>query len=169
LHLIKEKLGKRLDLQNECFREVWNLKVPASAKVFRWRVLLDRLPSRTNLESRGVHVSCNLCPLCNKEVETIQHLLINCEVAQRLWIKCDRWVRVMMVRNNDIVNHFCNFYLFRLTNKQNCVWKGKWVTLAKAIWTHRNRIIFEGGKLDQRYLHWHNYTLGLGQNLVGLG
>jgi len=42
------------------------LKVPTSAKAFGWRVLLDRLPSRTNLESRGVHVSCNLCPLCKK-------------------------------------------------------------------------------------------------------
>ena len=24
-----------------------------------------------------------------------------------------------------------------------------WMTLTKAIWTHRNRIIFEGGKLDE--------------------
>jgi len=75
-------------------------------------------------------------------VETIQHVLINCEVAQ---IKCYKWVRV----TNNIVNHFCNFYLFGLTNKQNYVWKVMWVALAKAIWTHRNRIIFEGGKLDE--------------------
>jgi len=75
--------------------------------------------------------------------------MINCEVAQRLWIKCDKWVRMTVVRTNDIVNYFCNFYLFGLTNKQNCVWKGTWVALAKTIWTHRNRIIFEGGKLDE--------------------
>ena len=60
------------------------------AKVFGWRVLLDRLSTRVNLEHRGVNLSCNLCPLCNKEVESIQHLLITCEVTQRLWIKCHR-------------------------------------------------------------------------------
>jgi len=84
--------------------------VPNKAKVFGWRVLLDRLPTKVNLEYRGVDLSCNLCLLCNKEVESIQHLLITCEVAQD-WIKCDRWVELTLVRVNDIANHFCSFHL----------------------------------------------------------
>jgi len=43
--------------------------------------VLNILPSRVNFKSRRVRVSCNLYPLCKKEVETIQYLLINCEVA----------------------------------------------------------------------------------------
>jgi len=37
---------------------------------------------------------------------------------------------VTTIRTNDIVNHFYNFYLFGLTNKQNCVCKEMCVTLA---------------------------------------
>jgi len=57
------------------FRVVWDLKVPGKAKNFGWRAMLDRLPSRINLERRGVILLCNLCPLCRKEMETLQHLL----------------------------------------------------------------------------------------------
>jgi len=66
---------------NECFGEIWSLKVLGITKIFGWRVLLDRLPFRVNLERRGILVSSNMCPLCNKDVETLQHLLITCEVA----------------------------------------------------------------------------------------
>jgi len=135
--------------ENVSFREVWSLKVPKKAKVFRWKVLLDRLPTRVNLECRGVGLSCNACLLCNKEIESIQHLLITCKVAQRLWIKCDRWVGLTSVRVNDIVNHFYSFHLVGLSKKANCVWKGMWLAITKAIWTHRNMIIFNGGQVDE--------------------
>jgi len=47
--------------------------------------MLENLLTRLNLERRGVLVVSNLCPLCNKVEETIQHVLINCEVAQKIW------------------------------------------------------------------------------------
>ena len=67
-------------LQSDCFRVIWDLSVPRIIKVFGWRVMLDRLPSKVNLENRRVTVSCNLCLLCKKEVETTHHLFITCEV-----------------------------------------------------------------------------------------
>ena len=75
--------------------------------------------------------------------------MIDCEVVQRIWIKCDKWVGLTSVRNNTIANHLCSFYLSGLSNKQNCVWKGMWLAIAKAIWTQRNRIIFNGGQVDE--------------------
>jgi len=51
----------------------------------------------------------------------MQHILITCEVSQRLWIKCDNWVELTMVRNNDIVNHLCDFYVLGISNKANRV------------------------------------------------
>jgi len=36
--------------------EVWDLNTPGSSKVFGWRVLLDRLPSTTNLVRRGINI-----------------------------------------------------------------------------------------------------------------
>jgi len=65
----------------EWCRDIWDLIVRGSAKVFGWRALLNKLPSRVNLEKRGVIVSCNLCSICSLEVETMQHILITCEVS----------------------------------------------------------------------------------------
>jgi len=35
--------------------DIWDLKVPRSAKVFGWRALLNRLPSRVNLKRMGAN------------------------------------------------------------------------------------------------------------------
>jgi len=62
--------------RNYCLSKVWSLKVPATTKVFGWRVLIDRLPFKINLEKRErlgfrvIHVLCAtrmrnlLCILC---------------------------------------------------------------------------------------------------------
>jgi len=118
------------------------LKVSGSPKVFGWRVLLDRLPFRVNPERRGVGVDCNLCLLCHKEDETIQYRFITCEVAHRLWTKCDNWLGIISVRSNDVDSQFCGFTLNHPGVKKNFVWRGMWLTLVKEIWIHRNRLIF---------------------------
>jgi len=121
----------------------------STAMVFGWRALLDRLLSRANLERTSVGVGCNLCLLCNKEVETIQHLFITCKVAQHLWIKCDNWLGITSVTSNDVKCHFCGFSINKVSTKVNKVSKGMWLTLVKEIWTHRNRVISNNGKVDE--------------------
>jgi len=117
----------------ECFRYLWDLKVPGTTKIFGWRALLDKLPSRANLERRCVGMRSNLCPFCTKKVETIQHLFFTCEVAQRLWIKCDKWLGISSVRNRNIEveSHFYGFFLSFFTVKTNKVRKGMWLALVK--------------------------------------
>jgi len=93
------------------FRYLWDLKVPGTAKIFGWRALLDRLPSRVNLERRGVGIGSNLYPFFTKDVETIQRLFITCDVAQRLWVKCNKWLGISSMRSIKVDNHFCGFSL----------------------------------------------------------
>jgi len=88
---------------------------------------MDRMPSRVNFARREINIQCNLCPLCMKEEETIQNLLMYCEVSRRVWNKCNRWVT--SVKNNDIINHFQNFYAIGHSKKANIVWKGMWLAI----------------------------------------
>jgi len=66
---------------SESFWVLWDIKEPTQQRFLDGR-LLDRLPFRVNLERRGIGMVSNLSPLCNKDVETIQHLLITSEVGQ---------------------------------------------------------------------------------------
>ena len=51
--------------------------------------------------------------------------------------------------SNDIASHFLSFYLTGLSAQANHVWRGMWLALTKAIWMHRNKVIFEGGQVDK--------------------
>jgi len=110
--------------------------------------MIDRLPTRMNLTRKGVNIQDNLYPLCLKVEETIQHLLITCEVAQKVWDYCDIWLGVSFVRHNDVVHHFGNCYIIGLGRKGNMMWKGMWVAIVYEIWKQRNRIVFYNGRVD---------------------
>jgi len=71
--------------------------VASSAQVCMWRAMQEKLPTRGNLVRRGVSVPSNLCPLCSKVEETSEHVLINCEVAQKVWDNCDRWIGMYFI------------------------------------------------------------------------
>jgi len=68
--------------------------------------MLKKLPTRLNLEKRGVALPSNLCPLCKRFEETAQHILISCEVAQKVWDNYDRWLGILSIRHQSIINHF---------------------------------------------------------------
>jgi len=64
------------------FKLLWSLSAAPLVIVGAWRILLDKLPTRINLARRGVQLANQLCPLCQKDVESIDHLFNTCFVAQ---------------------------------------------------------------------------------------
>jgi len=111
-------------------------------------------------------VSSTLCPLCNMEDETIQHVLFEYVVSRKVWSNCHRWIGIEFVRPNTTVHHFMNFNWFRCNNKVNTVWKGTLITIVWEIWKHRNNVVFKCGVVDAtKLLSWHDLKFGLGLNL----
>ncbi|GJX63240.1 RNA-directed DNA polymerase, eukaryota [Tanacetum coccineum] len=74
-------------LLDECFLPKaptatrWVKYVPIKINVFAWKVFLDRLPTRSNLQHHGVLVSDLLCPLCPSAQEDSSHLFFSCRLA----------------------------------------------------------------------------------------
>ena len=52
----------------------WNVMVPAKVNIFAWRLMLNRLPTKVNLDRRSIDVGSVLCPICAAEVETVNHV-----------------------------------------------------------------------------------------------
>nr|GEX22654.1 RNA-directed DNA polymerase, eukaryota, reverse transcriptase zinc-binding domain protein [Tanacetum cinerariifolium] len=52
---------------------------------------MDRLPTRYNLDARGIDLDSTGRPVCDGCVETSQHLFIDCTVARGLWKMISRW------------------------------------------------------------------------------
>jgi len=68
----------------EVFQQLWTLKVVASALMCVWGVLLDRLPTTTNLFRIGIQLERYLCPLLKRVYKIVQHLFINCVVVKEV-------------------------------------------------------------------------------------
>ena len=73
-----------LCLSRPWFKQIWNTKVAGPAQGSVCRVLLGKLPTRVNLVRRQVEIPSTLCPLCNNEDETIQHVLFGYIVGQKV-------------------------------------------------------------------------------------
>ncbi|GKA16602.1 RNA-directed DNA polymerase, eukaryota, reverse transcriptase zinc-binding domain protein [Tanacetum coccineum] len=69
----------------------WNRSIPIKVNVFLWRMILNKLPSRVNLDRRGIDVESLLCPICHEDVEAVNHILFTCELAKDLWALLARW------------------------------------------------------------------------------
>ena len=57
----------------------WIKSIPKKISIFIWRVMIDRLPSRSYLDKIGIDLDSSLCPRCESEMESVNHALFSCE------------------------------------------------------------------------------------------
>ncbi|GKG24134.1 RNA-directed DNA polymerase, eukaryota, reverse transcriptase zinc-binding domain protein, partial [Tanacetum coccineum] len=62
----------------------WNRIIPIKVNVFLWKLPLNKLPTRVNLDRRGIDVHSALCLVC-LDVQTVNHLFFTCGLASQLW------------------------------------------------------------------------------------
>lgn len=65
---------------------LWSLEIPEKVKIFMWRAIKNLLPSAKNLWKRKV-LQESICQRCNRNVESINHALLDCKVAKKIWIQ----------------------------------------------------------------------------------
>lgn len=63
------------------WKKLWKACVPGKVKICVWRACLDFLPTRLNLCKRIVMIE-HLCVVCGGQVESIEHVLRDCNVAR---------------------------------------------------------------------------------------
>ncbi|XP_020982428.1 uncharacterized protein LOC110273583 [Arachis duranensis] len=67
--------------------EIWKGLVPPKVELFTWFILIGRVNTKERLRRFGIiEGNDNLCVLCKKEVETVQHLFVTYEYSWQVWI-----------------------------------------------------------------------------------
>nr|GEV56043.1 RNA-directed DNA polymerase, eukaryota [Tanacetum cinerariifolium] len=72
----------------------WNKSLPRMVTIFVWRLLLDRLPHRVNLSSRGLEIPSIVCPVCKAVAETSDHIFYACDTTSNVWRQIRTWCDV---------------------------------------------------------------------------
>ncbi|GJR97624.1 RNA-directed DNA polymerase, eukaryota [Tanacetum coccineum] len=60
----------------------WVKYIPIKINVFAWRAHREYLPTRANLNRRGIILDSSTCPLCQSSEEDIHHVLFRCDLTQ---------------------------------------------------------------------------------------
>lgn len=69
---------------NNVVADIWKVKAPARVVAFGWLALQGKILAMDNLQKRKMIV-VNACPICLTDEESVDHLLLNCKLAQWLW------------------------------------------------------------------------------------
>ncbi|KAL5122959.1 hypothetical protein HKD37_02G003650 [Glycine soja] len=134
---------------HDCFEDLWKIKIPSKIGVFAWRMLWDRLPTKSNLRARQVQIPDMTCPFCSRVEENASHIFIHCIKIQPIW-----WETM-----SSSLEHKRPFYAVVGIRPRR--WQLWWLAVTWSIWQLRNRILFsnatfDGNKLveDATFLIW---------------
>ena len=89
---------------------IWHIQVPLKVSIFSWRLLRDRLPTKTNLANRGVlDAEARQCVSSCSFLEDARHLFLSCTCFGSLWPLLRLWIGFDGIEHCDISSHFVQF------------------------------------------------------------
>ncbi|GJU70384.1 RNA-directed DNA polymerase, eukaryota, reverse transcriptase zinc-binding domain protein [Tanacetum coccineum] len=78
-------------LGGSSYKTRWIHMVPIKINILAWKVRYDFLPTRLNLSRRGIEIQSIICPSCNKEVESTNHISFACSLVRNIYRKIASW------------------------------------------------------------------------------
>ncbi|GJT68960.1 RNA-directed DNA polymerase, eukaryota, reverse transcriptase zinc-binding domain protein [Tanacetum coccineum] len=126
-----------LDLSRSDPTTLWNELIPKKVNVFFWRLIRNRLPTKTNLVDKGIDLHTVLCFFCDDYYESSAHIFIECKMVKPIWDHISRWcnVHVSLARSYDLLELSGSVILALVFTKtfDAIIRITSWV-----IWKHRN-------------------------------
>lgn len=104
-------------------------------------MLLNALPTKVNLQRRGINLGSVDCALCGSEEENLDHCLFRCAKVDSLWRKVWAWCGISSLRMDSVLS-FKNSLLSRdfHRNRSELIHAVLLVSLW-LIWQWRNRVV----------------------------
>ena len=130
---------------------IWNSCVPLKVCVFTWEVWWGKVLTADQLKKRGFQLASR-CPLCQKDEETLEHLLIHSPAVWCLWAtphffsKYGLGLPPLSKRLDDGLDNISN----KKESKKNL--EGSPPSPFWVIWKEINRVVFENENFSSNRL-----------------
>ncbi|CAJ2653268.1 unnamed protein product [Trifolium pratense] len=131
---------------DEATHLIWHPQIPLKVSIFAWRLLRDRLPTKTNLVIRGIiSSSAQVCVAGCGEAESAHHLFISCSFFGSLWALVGTWIDISVTDSSTIREHFVHFTSSLGDSRaRRSFLQLIWLVSVWVIWTERNHRLFRG-------------------------
>ncbi|GJU47905.1 ethylene-responsive transcription factor ERF011-like protein [Tanacetum coccineum] len=83
-HQVSLKADTSSKPPQQFWKTLWNIHTQPKIKLFAWKAITNSVATMDNLFKRNCS-PCPKCPICNTCVETIEHLLFECEWTRPVW------------------------------------------------------------------------------------
>ncbi|XP_071718232.1 uncharacterized protein [Rutidosis leptorrhynchoides] len=136
-HLLADAVSNQGTLRN-------NL-VPKKVELFVWRTLKKKsLPVRLELDKRGVDLNSVSCPLCDDDLESVEHAILFCKHAMEVWDRVFKWCDMGNLSYFTISEIFSNNGSTSMSGLGKKIWLALLWISAYYIWKNRNSLVFKG-------------------------
>ncbi|XP_021296137.1 uncharacterized protein LOC110425547 [Herrania umbratica] len=128
---------------------VWVNVAPHTVEMFVWQLLHGKIGVKEELIKRRVHLDNGvLSVLCNKKVESCDHLFAKCNETWKVWVRWCKmwgvsWISLGYVRG---ILELWNRYQLRSLDKRT--WRMAFFVVVWSIWKDRNETILRGKEWD---------------------
>jgi hypothetical protein len=128
------------------YNNVWDKLIPSKVSLFAWRLLQDRIATRSNLVSRHTDSFC--VGGCG-DMETAEHLFIGCNLFGSVWYLICLRLGISFVCPGSLQDHFYQFiHMAGMPRSSHCYFKIIWLASTWAIWKVRNNCVFKNAVID---------------------
>jgi hypothetical protein len=103
-------------------RSIWWNKAPLRVVFFSWSAALGKILIMNKLRKRYV-IMVDWCCSCEKSEESVDHLLVHCEMTNALWNAIFSLVGLLQVMPRRVVDHFACWKEFFGRSWNNVIWK----------------------------------------------
>ncbi|GJU48092.1 RNA-directed DNA polymerase, eukaryota, reverse transcriptase zinc-binding domain protein [Tanacetum coccineum] len=124
----------------------WPRCIPIIVNVFMWKLRLDRLPTLVNMDRKSIEVASLLCPVCNKHVESVDHLFFLCGMTRDIWGLLARWCDLDILKVYNIAEWFRWLDVAHVSKNARLILEGVATMMMWSIWNFRNALIFSVSK-----------------------
>ncbi|PWA67186.1 reverse transcriptase domain, Reverse transcriptase zinc-binding domain protein [Artemisia annua] len=122
----------------------WKGWAPLKCKIMIWRAAQNRLPTKMELQKRGINLADLNCPMCNEAAESVTHLFTGCWYASEVWSRVGSWCRLNPIYAFDVSDLLLISDTCSKNKDEKQVIRGIIYTSMWCIWNEQNAKIFTG-------------------------
>ena len=129
---------------------LWKIKAPPRVLTFAWIALQGGNLTIDKLQRQNM-VIFNTSPMCLKDVESMDHLFLNCRVTQGLWNSVYSWFAMSGVLPAHFTQLFEAWKLGMGSRRGRIMWKTSFLATIWVIWKERNNPCFKDRTLARDF------------------
>jgi hypothetical protein len=125
------------------FKFIWKSGVPSKVSALSCQLLLDKLPTRGNLNRRNIlNLDESRCVFCGLDVELACHLFLHCNFTAEVWYALSRWLGIVLVLPPNISLSYACFVGCGSNKKRRKGFSIIWLAFIWVLWKVRNDRVF---------------------------